>query len=337
MQCVTDLSSNDESIVRAIIHAVRESLSDEPTDLSDAALQRITNIIGQYRVFNSKLKNVDEILTNLHRFDRQNHEQFIEKLKHYLSFLFVRSLSTIPSESNNDNHNDIEQFDRTRDAGFCSILDLTPKQKPFVESAIKSNDASLLHRKNDEQRIDGRMVSTLADVVAVVGHVLPQPKVQSSASGSQSTPTHIISGNDNQDLAEADQICNSEDVISESINSLSHIESNAGNLTNGIYSSSENDFSNENIGAVGGIASSQLPDLAKVSTNSSRILSFEEDAINPTNVEPKQSYDAQQHNSNGNFRRTSTGNGDTTNINNNGNGSNTNPTINVDSTKTKNK
>lgn len=53
------------------------------------------------------------------------------------------------------------------------------------------------------------------------------------------------------------------------------------------------------IGAVGGIASSQLPDLAKVSTTSARILSLEDESVCLVNAEVErittQSYELPMH------------------------------------------
>lgn len=280
-QCVPDLQSSiDEGFLRSIILDIREFLAHEPTavELSETALQRIASIILRYlsnansnttKSLNSQPPiDFDEILVHLFRLDRQNNDKFLEQLQHYLSFMLFASPQP-PTERVEQLLQQQARFDR------CGYLSLA------------TNDNILTQRKND---------GTI---------VIVRPQVASI---------------DNQDLAEADQLCQfatprksprseannqlpDENAI---VNVISQIEPNDCEENAGFHAmqpSEENeiivDMSGGEIGAVGGIASSQLPDLAKVSTTNARILSLEDESACLVNAEVEritsQSYELPMH------------------------------------------
>lgn len=272
-------SSIDEGFLRSIILDVREFLGHEPAaaELSETALQRIASIILRYLIsadsnaiksLNFQSSDFDDILVHLFRFERQNKDQFLEQLQKYLSFmLFAPPMPPSPPSPSPERieqlQNQQARFDR---AGYLSLT---------------ANENILAQRKND-----GTIVIVRPQVDAI----------------------------DNQDLAEADQLCqfaaprksprsdtlNQQPDANAIANTLSQTEPNDCNENidfHPLQSSNESQSTNENeivvdmvagveIGAVGGIASSQLPDLAKVSTTSSRILSLEDEVIggNPNHI-----------------------------------------------------
>lgn len=235
----------DEDLLRSIMIEVAEFLMDIE-QINEPVLQRITHIalrhlntsINKTAInLNKYLISHDEFLRNLHNFDRRNRDIFMEGLESYLSTIFVTSVSqgSMTNACTNGHmdehlfhqHQHRSQIQRQPDC----YLDLTPSS-----SMCKSNEMLSSLRKKDEATAQNAI--TLADVVAVIGQ-------------------HVVQmDNDNEDLAEADQICNSEDIYS-----------------------TEDDFNNgggarcdsgaEVAGAIGGISLSTLPDLAKVTATPS--------------------------------------------------------------------
>lgn len=249
----------DEDLLRSIMIEIAEFLLDID-QINESVLQRITHIalrhlntsVNKTAInLNKYLISHDEFLRNLHNFDRRNRDIFMEGLESYLSTIFVSSApQNLPSMTNGcaaGNSIDEHLFHPHQHQHHASqqnlqnrrpdcYLDLTP-------SSCKSNEMLSTLRKKDETT-----GITLADVVAVIGHVVPM--------------------DDNEDLAEADQICNSEDIYS--------TEDDFNNGGGGAAAAGGNRVvvSSEVAGAVGGIAS--LPDLAKVTaaptTNSIEVM-----------------------------------------------------------------
>lgn len=216
--------------------------------INEGALQRVTTIVLRHMngptngIVGTKptinlskyyhLISHDELLRNVIQIDRRNRECFMEGLETYLSTLISCSSggtsSTTPVASvvqSNEIEDELyQQSSIPRRRQDNSFLDLTSSGA----TVCKSNELLSAMRKKEE-------TNTLADVTAFIGNA-----------------THLASAEDNQDLAEADQICNT---------------SSSGGA-NDDYST-EDDF-NASIdiasGAVGGAISSTLPDLAKVTT-----------------------------------------------------------------------
>lgn len=286
---------------------VNEFLLHETSEISDVALQRISNIVVRYlnnsssvgvvgvgngmkplqKAQNSlhQLVTHDEILGYLYNCDRRSHDNFLDKLENYVSSLFV-SASAQTTQNNSIDHDEPQlthqsqlPYDRRTDSNY---LDLAPKQivAPFV-STPKSNEVLSALRKDETAFQHGHspvIPPALADIVAVIvpqQHVQPQPEPQLLPN-----PIHILPMNNNQDLAEADQVCSNEEA-----NALANAE-------NQLYLMEEDFINNpigsnaaDSIGAVGGIATSQLPDLANVTQAPSRIISFEEESVSLANAE----------------------------------------------------
>lgn len=229
----------------------------------------------------------------MYQFDRCSNDKFLENIENYVSDLIGSSASS--THSNNNNSIDSEpHFERRPE---WSYLDLTPKQESFHS---KSNEVSALRMKDEPNTVSpsqmssvngicgttlvntSTVTSTLADVVAVVGHVIPQPQ-NTSPNVIHVAISHMPTANNNQDLAEADQICTSDESQGISMPPMATITAvSVGSNTienNHVFENeigSNDNLCSDNIGAVGGNISCQLPDLAKVSTNTSRITSLEE-------------------------------------------------------------
>lgn len=249
MKRVPDLhASIDEEILRSIMLEVAEFLI-AIDHINEGALQRVTTIVLRHMngpttgIGNKPTINLskhyhlishDELLRNLIQIDRRNRECFMEGLETYLSTLIACSSSSGGTSSTTPvasvvQPNEIEdelyqQQSLPRRRQDNSFLDLTTS----AASVCKSNELLSAMRKKEE-------TNTLADVAAVIGNA---------------AAAHLASAEDNQDLAEADQICNTSGGPNDDY-------------------STEDDF-NASIdvasGAVGGAISSTLPDLAKVNT-----------------------------------------------------------------------
>lgn len=132
----------------------------------------------------------------------------------------------------------------------CAYLDLTVKQDGQNIVSTSKTNASITP-------------TSLADVV-MEGNVIHSTNQHPSTS-QYSTPVCLVShlsSSTNQDLAEADQsmendVTNNENAANSP--EILHIQEHSDLI-------SDNEISNE--GAVGGISSSALPDLAKVTTTS---------------------------------------------------------------------
>lgn len=260
-------SSIDEGFLRSIILDIREFLAHEPTgaELSETALQRIASIILRYlnnadatamKSQNSQSSvDFDEIVLHLYRLERQNNDKFLEQLQNYLSFmLFTPAPPPQPTE----------RIERLQQQQQPSRFDRC------VYHSVATNENILTQRKND---------GTI---------VIVRPQIASI---------------DNQDLAEADQLCQfavpRKSPRTETLDQLH--DDNALSLNEPTVCEDNGGFhvmqpSNEDeiivdmvaggeIGAVGGIASPQLPDLAKVTTSSARILSLEDESACLVNAE----------------------------------------------------
>lgn len=138
----------------------------------------------------------------------------------------------------------------------CSYLDLTVKHDG----------------QNCSNSTKGNAIVTptsLADVVGMEGNVQHAPNLHSSSS--QYTPVCLVShmtSTINQDLAEADQSMENDTANNENAPNSPEVL----NAPERGVLMAENEILNE--GAVGGIESSPLPDLAKVTTNSSCEVDF---------------------------------------------------------------
>lgn len=300
-------SSIDEGILRSILQNASEFLV-QTSEINDVALQRISNIIvrhlnhstsvtinrangstsntskHQQKLHNSLQQQItyEDILNSLYSFDRRSHDKFLEALENYVSSLFISSLnSTITSHNASLIDNHVRQpispapFERRTD---CSFLDLTPRPIAVVPhiATTKSNELLSALRKKDDS---GGAMHHGADIVAVI---VPQPQVQKRLDTPQSIPVHILPLNNNQDLAEADQICSNDDDSAV-----------GGVLENDNVYFTEDDFIKtadgigcaDSMGAVGGLVASQLPDLANVTQTPSRITSFEDESVTLANAE----------------------------------------------------
>lgn len=226
----------------------------------------------------------DEVITNLYQFNRCSNDKFLESIENYVVDLLSSSSSSAQGTHNNSVDSE-RYFERRSENNF---LDLTPKQDAVSDS--KSNEVLSALRMKDEHinklntatasnskvaslasaaraaaattATSTAATSSIADVVATTtSHVQPQ---NAQVLSPLHTPLASNNTNNNKDLAEADQICT--DELTAPI--LMENEAN------------ESLCSDNSIGAVGGLISSsscQLPDLAKVTTNPSRIPSLEED------------------------------------------------------------
>lgn len=143
---------------------------------------------------------------------------------------------------------------------LSAYLDLTEDQEN-VHSVLRSkpNDlyGTMCHKDDSDLDLDAK---PLADVVVIS----PKPELLSSPS----TCVHPFIPNGNQDLAEADQLCNENNgtsaVTSTTVTDLTRSESPSQNgHGNGLPS--ESDISDDLSGAIGGVIETPtLPDLAKV-------------------------------------------------------------------------
>lgn len=272
-QFLPDLhASSDESSLRAIMHDVGEFLMHEVSDITDNALQRVLNIImrhlGNMGMVNGTESLHSDVLKHILDLDRHSHKRFLETLEKYLSSLLSIALRPRPSvnqmQPNLDLHSSLHDRQPQHD---CSILDLTPKPRKIASLLIESPKTNDVHAE--------AYASPIADVVAVI---VPQQRPKSQQSSAVSTPPtdpgHMMGMSNNQDLAEADQICSNDDEHQAGVGSI--------DMPSDIYMidyMEADSFSNPNVigdslGAVGGVGASQLPDLANVS---SRITMFDDD------------------------------------------------------------
>lgn len=214
--------------------------------IGESALQRITNIV--VRNLNSPpsmlchkagpapsrfLISPDEFLRSLHNFDRRNRDIFLEGLESYLSSIFA---STPGNDEGSGMDKEFHQHQlqhhhhhQQQQASQPLLHHVLPNRRPdcFIDAtaAKSSNDIMSTLRKKDETT----GVANLADVVATV--IGSQP-------------------DDNEDLAEADQICTNADDSYATEDDLA--------------------VGGDEHGAVGGLALSTLPDLAKVTATPTR-------------------------------------------------------------------
>lgn len=151
---------------------------------------------------------------------------------------------------------------------------------PQTVATPKSNEVLSALRKKDDGHA-AMFPPAMADIVAVI---VPQPHIQQRPDSPHTpplpttscAPIYIMPMSNNQDLAEADQICNDDD---------DHAIGGIDPANNNIYLM-EADFINnpnasgDSMGAVGG-----LPDLANVTQASGRIMSFEEESASLANAE----------------------------------------------------
>lgn len=206
--------------------------------------------------------NFDETVKHLLRFDRYNNLKFMEELQGYLMFLVVNGLQN-DLEMDSKTGGPRNQADGKREGaeslpkGKYSVAPMgVSKSSQFVMNVFSSNN---------------------------VGHVTPQLKNQQNAVIVQPLVPFI---SDNQELAEADQVRNTDS--NGAVSSLSQTEPdetaevpNAANFSGDIDITTSAEASaivnllsgaemGQDVGAVGGLAASQLPDLAKVTTSGLR-------------------------------------------------------------------
>lgn len=314
---------------------VSEFLMHETTEISDAALQRISNIVirhlnnsssvgvvgvggsikAQQKLHNSlhQLVSHDEILTQLFSYDRRSHDKFLEKLENYVSSLFVASstqnssidddqlqtqlnqqhpplpipsLATSSSSAERLNLNAaISVLRKAREADQFDVV--------FDGSRFKTQSTAKIPIANGDDLIIGSMHSDKKSM-PLGGKNTPDAgqrhvgiiEFGSNDGGSTSPPpVHILPMNNNQDLAEADQICSNDDE--NTVNGAVGADNNVYLMEEDFINNASVSLSAENIGAVGGlgVVGSQLPDLANVTQAPSRIISFEEESVSLANAE----------------------------------------------------
>lgn len=261
------------------INEVIEHDSGNGNGVSRSTIHNIANVIiwnlndtdSNNETFNpSQHKHFDDIVKHLMRFDRYNNQKFLGEIQNYLTFLVTHGIdnesennpkmtdSRIQYENKIETNNEMSSTKGKNTTSIASTSSsaatttATTKSSQFVMNVFSSNN---------------------------VGHVMSQIKNQSNSMVQQSSMSLI---SDNQELAEADQIRNNDNGA---VNTLSQTEpdeiiveiQNIENINDDIdvgRSIEPNVIGNlsniaeivEDIGAVGGIASSQLPDLAKVTT-----------------------------------------------------------------------
>lgn len=243
---------------------------DSGNGISRSTIHRIANVIiwnltdtdSNNESFNPMQHNFDETVKHLLRFDRYNNLKFMEELQGYLMFLVINGLQ-----------NDLEVDSKAAD--------------PRNQVEVKSEGAESLPKGKYSAAPTGVSKSSqfVMNVFSSnnVGHVTPQLKNQSNAMFVQPLVPFI---SDNQELAEADQVRNTDS--NGAVNSLSQTEPDeTGEVPNIVNFSGDIDITRsveagaivsllngsdrlQDIGAVGGLASSQLPDLAKVTTSGMR-------------------------------------------------------------------
>lgn len=220
--------------------------------IGESALQRITNIVVRHLSSPQSmlchkvgppssrfLISHDEFLRSLHNFDRRNRDIFLEGLESYLSSIFASTPGNDEPGIEKDFHRQHYQqhqqhphhHHQQQQASQPILHHVLPNRRPdcFIDAAAAKSSNEILSalRKKDEATV----VANLADVITTV----------------------IGSQDDNEDLAEADQICNNADDS----------YATEDDLAVGGCGIDEN-------GAVGGLAMSVLPDLAKVTATPTR-------------------------------------------------------------------
>lgn len=218
-------TSIDEELVRVIMSEVADYLNDID-QINETSIKRIASIawrhlnghpIGKPQTnLNKYLIMHDEFLRQLNSFDRRNLDTFMERLEQYLITTLLNTSNVCPvavtnttnttTSTQNMSEDDFFYTNSTSDVMINNGLRKKDDNVPLVQTQSNINTNSI----------------TLADVVAVIGG------------------GHMPIDVDNEDLAEADQVCSSDDVYS-----------------------TEDDFNSRTDGAIGGV-SSTLPDLAKV-------------------------------------------------------------------------
>lgn len=210
--------------------------------IGESALQRITNIVVRHlssppSMFCHKasrfLISHDEFLRSLHNFDRRNRDIFLEGLESYLSSILSSTPGNDEPGMDKEFHQQHHQLHQHHHIAAQPLLHhVLPNRRPdcFMDAAAAKSSNEILSalRKTDEATV----VANLADVITTV-------------IGSQT--------DDNEDLAEADQICNNAD---DSYATEDDLAAGGGSI--------------EEHGAVGGLALSALPDLAKVTATPTR-------------------------------------------------------------------
>lgn len=265
--------------------------------INETVLQRITTIILRHingpstmMIGNKPQINLskhyhlishDELLRNLSQMDRRNRDYFMEGVETYLSSLISCSSSSSNNYNSNNNSNNTNHSNNDGTSSSTTPIatvvhhvqsneiedELYQQQRHSKKSMRRRQDNSFLDlttplsgcKSNEVLSVMRRCVDetiTLADVAAVIG----------SGGGGGAENSRISLGEDNQDLAEADQICNA-----------TSSSGGGGGGVNDDYSTEDdfnvtsNDMANE-CGAVGGVNISTLPDLAKVTATSSAAL-----------------------------------------------------------------
>lgn len=196
-------------------------------------------------------------LENLHRnilppADIQRHDEEINNGRNAWMTpqpLFRRKVTALPSKKS------------PIDVSHHTYMDLAEKQESEQTTILQPKPQILLPKPNDlfpslcrKEVHDTEPTKTLADVVVISSK---------SKFISPSTCSHLFIPNGNQDLAEADQICSENNTVAIAAmvdilhsDPISPVEN--GNIP------SENVIFDEISGAIGGIETAILPDLAKV-------------------------------------------------------------------------
>lgn len=244
-------------------------------EISESTLQRVANIIiCHLNSFENHQITLDEIFKNLLRFNLRNTKKFIEQIQNYLIFLLLpyQSKSTVANDLISHEHRTVNSEMPTQkmeqnENGACFVSNVSST----MNQMINNNSSS---------------------------------KASQSTSIVRSTTQTSIS--DNQaDLAEADQV-RVENIAA--VNETSQTEPNGmlldvmpsenyrinGAMENSTIPSCVEEIVDD-FGAVGGIisSSSQLPDLAKVSTASSRTVPLDNDTRNESENRNSETFDMQ--------------------------------------------
>lgn len=222
--------------------------------ITDATLQRITSIamrhLGTYPHHNSfgngsahktnKIPVAEEFQRNLHNFDRSNRVVFLERLDSYLSSIFdgtVRPMEHLMTT-------------RQQQQPLQEQPHLRPNQRECYVIPMMSKTNEML-RRNEDSIMIGNVGRQQADIVL------------DAYVGQQTAATE----DDNEDLAEADQMCSSDELYPTEDDLETHTIVDVA--------------AEDERGAIGGLVDSrrsqqqqqqQLPDLANVSNGGNYVV-----------------------------------------------------------------
>ena len=246
----------DEELERSITAEVTDYLNNIE-HINDTVIHRIANIalahlnhpktdLGKYLDIHS------ELICTLYTFNLENHDNFIDSLRNYIrSTFYAAERMTAEDNERNAALSDYNKY------AIRQLGHLENAQSPMEESDMNMQSGSGSHNRRVECYMDSPPVPVKSN--EVLSALRKQEEATSTAQQSTITLADVVevigqipADVDNEDLAEADQICSPDDMYS----------------TEDDYNSHRSDVA----GAVGGgdmDSSSVLPDLAKVNATQS--------------------------------------------------------------------